>query len=886
MTLPTATYRLQFRGGMTFDTAVDLVPYLKRLGVSHLYASPVFSAVSGSTHGYDVTDHNAFDSALGGREGFERLSEALREEGLGLILDIVPNHMAASLENPWWRSVVQWGGESAYARHFDIDWSRRLTLPILGRPFQDAVAEGEIRFALDAKHGAVALAYFDNLLPLHPATWGEVLGHGALADALLEAASQASPAEDREFGRRIRELLASANTSGLEARLDALSADRTLLGRIHDMQPWQLLHWKEARRDLSYRRFFEITGLVGVRVEDPAVFDDVHRLILELVRQGKVDGLRIDHVDGLADPRAYLERLRSEVGDGTTTLVEKILEREERLPRDWPVSGTTGYEFIDALGGLFTDPDGVEKLAKAYSGLSRSAEPEEQRREAKRLMLAYNFAGEREALAGKAAALAAEPGVQAGRDELDTALTELIVSFPVYRTYGNAEGMPASDATLLHRVAAEARSAAGVDSAALDLLVAILTGEVPPDHAAAAADIRIRLQQLSGPVMAKAVEDTFFFRHNAFLALNEVGGDPLRSEGSVDAFHRAMEERAHVQPYGLSATATHDTKRGEDARARLYALSEAPQPWAEAVARWRAMHADAVSQLPGGPAPEPETEWMIYQALAGIWPTEPAGRELTQLRDRLLAFVEKAVREAKLRTSWTEADEAYEAAVKAYVERLLSPANAAFQGDFAAVLRPIAAAGLVNGIAQTLLKLTGPGVPDIYQGCERLDFSLTDPDNRRPVDFASLAEGLSQECPLPVTGEALVSGLFKQHLIARCLQVRRRSPQLFARGEYVPLSTEGARSEHALAFMRRHDGQSAVVIVPRLVLGMPAEGDAAPYAQAWGDTAVLLPAHYEGAEFRDAVTDERLQLRRRLPLSSALRNAPVALLLPDTATMA
>lgn len=885
MTVPTATYRLQFRNGMDFDRAAEIAPYLGRLGISHLYASPIFRAVTGSTHGYDVTDPNEIDPVLGGREGFARLGKALRKAGLGLILDIVPNHMAASLENSWWRSVVEWGEESRFARHFDIDWSRKLTLPILGRPLEEALSAGELALRLDPESGGLALGHFDNLLPLHPSTWPDALA-GAdddpLAAALAQAAREARPQAEGEFHARLRHLRDdAAGRRGLEGRLGALSAERSRLSRIHALQPWRLIHWKDARRDLSYRRFFEIAGLVGLRVEDPAVFDDAHRLVLDLVRSGEVDGLRIDHVDGLADPKAYLERLRQAAGEDTYIVVEKILERDERLPAAWPVAGTTGYEFIDALSALLVEPAGAERLAARYAEVSGVSDPELLRDEAKQLMVSRNFAGERAAIARMVSELAGNLGIGLDEGAGDWALSRLVTALPVYRTYGTAEGMPQDDRRLLAHAASEVR--ADADGGALDTVLRILAGEVPPRHAAGAARIRTRFQQLTGPVMAKAVEDTFFFRHNAFVALNEVGGDPLRIDGSVERFHHAMRERSRIQPHGLSATATHDTKRGEDARARLYALSEAPQHWSEAVQRWREMHAGAVRQLDGGPAPEPETEWMLYQALAGIWPADDAVPQAAGLKRRFTGFVEKALREAKLRTSWTDVDERYEAAVKGYAERLLSPDNGVFQADFSAVLRPFVRAGLINGITQTLVKLTAPGVPDIYQGCERLDLSLTDPDNRRRVDFDGLARGLEQAAPLPVTAEALWSGRFKQHLVGRCLDLRRRSPSLFGEGDYVPLETTGSMRDNVLAFMRRHGGEVALAVAPRLVLSLPAGSEAFFDPDAWEDTAIILPEDVAGCALRDVLTGCRVEPAPQLPVRKLLGHAPVALLCRDMA---
>lgn len=527
--IPTATYRLQFRNGMTFDRAAALVPYLKNLGISHLYASPIFTATKASTHGYDVTDANEIEPSIGGREGFERLVAELKAQGLGLIIDIVPNHMASSLENAWWRDVLEYGKESRYARHFDIDWSRRLTLPFLGDTFDAVLENGEIAIKPDPATGKPAFAYYDNYYPLAPATW-----------------------------------------QGREAEILALT-DKAAIADLHERQPWKLMSWRDAAHSLSYRRFFEVTGLVGMRVEDKTVFDDAHRLILELVRTGAVDGLRIDHIDGLADPKAYLERLRQEVGPACYITVEKILAKGEQLPDDWPVSGTTGYEFIASLAEVLVDDEQIDNLRQAYETVKGApVDMRAELRAAKLLMVDRNFEGEFTRLLTLALSIAKELQVPQEESVVRKALRELLIAFPVYRTYGTAKGLPPTDICLLHRIVERVKTIENPPQPeALTFLSRLLTAEVPTSSQEEATQFRVRFQQLTGPLMAKSVEDTLFFRQNMGLALNEVGAEPVAHHFSIERFHHEMKTRQARQPDALSGTSTHDTKRGEDARITL-----------------------------------------------------------------------------------------------------------------------------------------------------------------------------------------------------------------------------------------------------------------------------------------------------------------------------
>lgn len=842
MNIRSSTYRIQFRNGMTFDGAAALVPYLKQLGISHLYASPIFTATSGSTHGYDVTDANEFDPTLGGREGFNRLSQALQDHGLGLILDIVPNHMASSLENPWWHDVVENGPNSRFAHYFDIDWSRRLTLPFLGDTFEKVLADGDLSVRKNAKSGKPALAYFETFYPLLPSTY-----------------------------------------RGREEEVLALT-DAHQIAELHDQQPWRLMSWRDAPRELSYRRFFEITGLVGLRVEDPEVFDAAHQTVFELVRDGRVDGLRIDHVDGLADPKGYLEKLRQAVGPDTYIVVEKILGDGEQIPDDWPIAGTTGYEFIGTLSNALVDGRNSEQITKAYEAVAGEGErPLEELRQAKLLMANNNFEGEVSALHKLAATMQEEAGLSSASSEaLHNALRELLVAFPVYRTYGTEQGMPEEGKQRLASIVRSVEAGPHApDSDALSFIHRILSGDVPTGQKEKADLFRTRFQQLTGPLMAKSLEDTLFFRHHRFLALNEVGSEAEPHPASLQRFHDDMQTRLQRQPRALSGTSTHDTKRGEDARARLYAISEAPDLWAEAVERWRGMNRSHVVALNDGPAPEPSVEWMLYQALAGAWPTDQAPDDesgLKALEERFIGFVEKALREAKQRTSWNEVNEAYEDAVKAYAAHLLSPANGEFLSDFVNTLDPFIRTGLVNSVTQALIKMTAPGVPDIYQGSERLDLSLVDPDNRRSPDFKRLSAGLSHDTPLPAGEDDWRSGRLKQNIVMMVLNLRQQHPDLFSSGDYLPLTPRGKRADHLVSFARRTERGALVLIAPRLALGAFRQGGA-PISERWAETEVPFPEDLKGRNYVDLFTGRSFQPSESLSVSWAFADYPFALLI-------
>lgn len=828
-TIPHATYRLQFREGMTFDRAISLIPHLQSIGVSHLYASPVFAAVAGSTHGYDVTDPNALDPELGGMAGFRRLSDALLAAGIGLIVDIVPNHMAASLENEHWRSVLKWGRKSPSAPIFDNDWRQPLTLPVLAGKLRDEIADGHGRLIWSAAEREIAFDYRGSRYPLDPGTYASAFQTEFVPPGLEAFATVTSP----DDGGVLEEMLAE-HFRALPAE-DALLSDPDDVAHLLERQPWRLMHWQDAAKGMSYRRFFEITGLVGVRVEDPAVFAATHKLILDLVAEGRVQGLRIDHIDGLADPTGYLARLRQEVGSDVYLVIEKILEGDEQLPADWPVQGTTGYEFVSDLAGLLAKES--PELDRAWREIAPAfGEPEQELRQAKRLMIEVNFEGEVQGLIDRAAAIA----VQADRRDtgaagLAEAIRALIAGFDVYRTYGTAQELPASDQKVLESLFGRILSDTPDLVADLHFLADILFLRIPDDCRTAAVEFRTRLQHLTGPVLAKSLEDTFFYRYNRLIALNEVGGDPIGQSYGIEHFHDRMTQRQAVQPHALSATSTHDTKRGEDARARLYAISEAPEAWTTLVARWRGQLASRVAALPDGAAPEPEVEWMLFQALAGMLPpdfdpTDAARRDV--IRERFLPYVEKALREAKLRSNWSDVNEDYEAAVRDYSGAAIE--SETFMKGFWEDILPFVRTGMVNSLTQTLIKLTAPGIPDIYQGTEGADMSLVDPDNRGLLDHEMLETSRESADP----GEFVAR---KAWMIARGLHLRRQYHDLFAEGDYIAIEATGARRENVIAYARRLGGRSVAIVAPRLVHDAIGAGTLQSH-DYWGDTSIVLPS--------------------------------------------
>ena len=927
--LPRATLRLQFHRGFTLDDARRALPYVARLGVSHLYASPLFAARSGSTHGYDVIDPNRVNPDLGGETALRHLVAALRANGMGLILDIAPNHMAVGGGhggggNAWWRDVLEWGRASPYAAFFDIDWQPparhlrgKVLAPFLGRPYAQCLAEGDIGLAFDADEGRLVVTYFEHAFPLAPRDYPAVLGEGDAVLAALVRPLAALPSSHRlvttargvaaATRQRLRDPALAPAIARALARFDARGpAGQARLHRVLERQAYRLAWWR-ASEDINWRRFFDINGLAGLRVERPAVFEATHAGVLRLYAEGLIDGVRVDHIDGLADPAGYLRRLRRRLAEAgkqrpanapagpAFVWVEKILAAGESLPAAWDTDGTTGYDFMDQVGAVLHDPSGVADLTRTWvRATGRTADFATEARAARRQVLREILPAEIEA-----AALALHDSLRDdpasgddGRPAVRRVLAALVVAFPVYRIYAGpnhagAGGAGDEDRAIMARAAKAAR--AELPRADHDLLARMtrwLLGD-GPDTLPGAARARQRramrrFQQLTAPVAAKAVEDTAFYRYGRLISRNEVGSDPDRLALAPGAFHAAMAERRAQSPHALLATATHDHKRGEDARARLAVLSEMPELWAERLTEWRRRTA----AWRRDDAPDAADTAILFQTILGAWPLDLAASDdfgLAAFAARLAAWQEKALREAKRRSSWTEPDLGYERRCRDFLARVMAPAPAeGLAADLAAMVARLAPAGALNSLAQTTLRLTTPGIPDLYQGTELWDFSLVDPDNRGPVDFTALDSGLSDASPadyLPRWRD----GRVKQALICRLLHLRARFPALFAEGGYIPLSLIGRHAGHALAFARTHREQAVVVVATRLAARLPSVVEQPLVVPAaWEDTALRLPEMLWERRGSAVLTDTPSPSPgRTLRLAALLRDFPVAALVFD-----
>jgi (1->4)-alpha-D-glucan 1-alpha-D-glucosylmutase len=870
MNIPRATYRLQLHAGFGFGHAAAIAPYLARLGVSHVYLSPVFKARSGSLHGYDITDHNQLNPELGTEADFAAMIEAFRREGLGRILDIVPNHMGVwGADNPLWLDVLEWGPHSQYAGWFDIDWSAqqgKLLAPVLGAQYGEELRGGKLRLKFESDGSFAVWAYDAHKLPICPLTYPRILGHAnpmldRMADLFLDLPQWRPQVAERARALK-SELVALADKgretrAAIESRVEGFNKDWRELDRLIGEQLWRVAFHRVAEDEINYRRFFNINDLAGLRMEVGPVFAQAHARVFRMLESGEIDGLRIDHIDGLFDPKAYLEALRDGARRPFYLVVEKILAPHESLRPDWPVEGTTGYDYANLSLGALVDPEAEQAFTQIYRAFAGADQDfATVARDCKLRIMENEMASELNALGRRAARLASQSPMTADltRALLQRAIKQIVASFPVYRAYVDFAGSPAeADRRDIAWATARARRFdPDVHPSAFDFLQNVLMAETekPPTQElsrTAALRLAMTFQQYSGPVMAKGVEDTAFYRYNRFVALNEVGGAPERFGLAPSVFHKANAAHAQHWPHAMLATATHDTKRGEDNRARLAVLCEMPEEWRGRVEAWSRLLRARRGDVEGVAAPDRDDEYVLYQLLVGSWPMDmledPGAEQLKAYGARIHATLEKSLREAKRRSSWAAPNAEYEEAMQAFAREALR--SDGFLSSFLPFVQGVARLGVQNSLAQTAAKLTAPGVPDIYQGCELWDLSLVDPDNRRPVDFARRkAQMADLACRLESMEQrsALIEtlmrdwrdGRVKLATIALMLALRRTERELFSAGDYQPIVIEGDRSDWAFGYIRAHRERRLAVLIARY----PAHREAEP---EWSAVA-RLPA--------------------------------------------
>ncbi|HEV2294163.1 MAG TPA: malto-oligosyltrehalose synthase [Tepidisphaeraceae bacterium] len=881
--MPESTYRLQFHAGFTFGDATAIVDYLADLGVTHAYASPYLAARPGSTHGYDVIDHSRLNPEVGTGADLDAWIVAMKRRGMSHILDTVPNHMGVGTnDNAWWNDVLEHGRASRYSSHFDVAWRDsprselrdKVMLPVLGSQYGEVLEKGELRLAHEG--GKFVLRYYEHRFPIDPTTC------------------------PRSDGKDIAAILRRYNgTPGDPRNFDAL---HELIAQQH----YRLAYWRIASDEINYRRFFDINDLAALRMERQEVFDDVHRFTFQLLREGRVAGLRIDHPDGLYDPKEYFDRLqrryareaglpeaRAAEDRPLYVLAEKILAIDEPLPETWACHGTSGYDFLVMANGLFVDGCSVDALTRIYADwIANTIDFDDLVYEKKKLILKISLAGELNMLAHQLDRIA--QGNRRTRDftlmGLHDALRELIACFPVYRSYVTSAGVHESDARNLELAVERAiKRNPTTDSNVFRYVSDVVLLRSPLGADPAAVHFAGKFQQLTAPTTAKGIEDTAFYIYNRLISLNEVGGEPNHFGTTPQAMHAYLAERQRLWPHALSATSTHDTKRSEDVRARINVLSEIPDQWHEHVTRWGEANAPHRRDLAGQPAPSRNDEYLLYQTLIGVWPLNATDAD-DALVARAQAYMTKACREAKLITSWTSPNEAYENAVRAFVAQILS--HRPFLDDFVPFQARVAGLGLINSLAQTLLRLTAPGVPDTYQGQELWDFSLVDPDNRRPVDYArrrELLDALRGDADARELLAHITDGRVKLFVTWRTLTLRREHPGLFTTGTYEPLPASGAKAAHAFAFARRQEDRSAIVVVPRLPATLVGSGGGDGGDRGvdqggagwggdwnWADTTLALPRGRWRSVFTGATIDAAGE---PLPLATLLADFPVALLI-------
>lgn len=946
--IPLSTYRLQFNRNFTFAQAAELVPYLAELGITHCYASPYLRSRPGSMHGYDIIDHHHLDPEIGTPEEYERFVAALHQHGMGQILDVVPNHMGIlSADNAWWLEVLENGEASTYADFFDIDWyplkdelQGKVLVPVLGDQYGTVLDRGELKLTFDAEKGEFSIFYFQHRFPVNPREYPRILSFdpealqqklGADNENLLELQSlisafnhlpgreEAAPEKraerlrDKEIHKRRLAALCGRSpeiTEFIERNIRSINGapgESGSFDALHELikaQAYRLAYWRVAADDINYRRFFDVNDLAGLRQENEAVFAQTHEFVLQLLREGKIDGLRVDHPDGLYDPKQYFERVQGAEGTGDARahylVAEKILTGDEQLPEAWPIHGTTGYSFSNLVNGLFVDPQSERRLDRVYRAfIGQHANFKEIVYECKKLVMDQLLNSELNVLANHLSriALADRHTCDFTLKSLRDALTEIVACFPVYRTYVTEQAVAESDSAYINQAVDCAKEkSANSEVSVYDFIRAVLLttqGEGHPQfYQRSVVHFAMKFQQYTSALMAKGVEDTSFYRYNRLVSLNDVGGDPLRFGTTPEQFHREVVEHSRRWPHEMRATSTHDSKRSEDVRARINVLSEIPTEWHRKVRTWREMNRDKKTLDDGMEAPVANDEYLLYQTLIGAWPTgAEADKPSQEFGKRIREYMLKAMREAKEKTSWGNQNKEYEDAVTRFVDGVLGSQE--FREEFVPFQRKISHFGMLNSLAQTLIKLTVPGVPDTYQGNEMWGFDLVDPDNRRAVDYevrkrtlAEFSEVCDGGCDQTAgfareLAASMDSGRIKTYVIWKILNLRKQRPDLFQLGEYMPLEIAGERAKHLLAFARRYRGQTLIAVAPRLCaqllggeLRLPS-GD-----EIWQDSQIRTPN--DGVRLRDLFTGERISAERGGVFAKQLfYYFPVAVLVSD-----
>jgi (1->4)-alpha-D-glucan 1-alpha-D-glucosylmutase len=929
MRIPTSTYRIQFHSGFPFDAAKQVVAYLADLGISDLYASPIFKARAGSTHGYDIVDPTVLNPELGSQEEFEALTDELKKYELGWLQDIVPNHMAYDSQNKLLMDVLENGSDSESFDFFDIEWNHayedvrgRVLTPMLGDFYGRCLENGEIQLGynemglsvnyyslkLPVRIESYALFITQNLgglarsLGRHHPDFVKLLGLLYIVKNIPVEAKGKERYDQIEFVKQLFWELYNQNQevhSFVDSNVDFFNGQKgqpesfNPLDSLLAEQFYRLAFWKVGAEEINYRRFFTVNELISLKIEEPKVFHKTHSLIYQLVEEGKITGLRIDHIDGLYDPTQYLERLREKMGDVYIT-VEKILELEEDLSDIWPIEGTSGYDFMNYVNGVFCRCETEQRLQKIYTRFTESNQPyKELVVEKKKLIIERNLAGDLEnlALSLKRVAGQTRQGSDFTLNGLQRALVEVLALFPVYRTYINPQGLTESDRKQVNQVIERAKAQVPLLLNELDFIKKLLLLEYDDFLTQTQQEewlhFVMRLQQLTGPLMAKGVEDTLLYVYSRLLSLNEVGGNPGQFGISLSAFHEFNQRRHEHWTHSMSATATHDTKRGEDMRSRLNILSEIPEEWEKQVVRWSEINQSKKVQAENRVIPSANDEYFLYQTLLGAFPFDQNGDRSTFLT-RIKDYVIKAVREAKVHTAWLRPDSEYEEGYLSFVEQVLEDSNGnQFLSEFLPFQKRISDYGIFNSLSQVLLKNTAPGVPDLYQGTEFWDLSLVDPDNRRPVDYDQRISCLhdlkarGQTDSLQLIDELLTTrtdGRIKLFLTFKVLQARKTNSALFEQGNYQPLLVSGKFKDHVIAFTRSFQGRTAIAVAPRFLTGLIEAGQLPLGEQIWADTAIDLPANLSSS-WQDAIAAQAIQANGKLSVGDALKHFPVALLI-------